>query len=76
MSKPRIEELDPNQIVRKGEGPKYFGLKSTALDDAIKAELIPAPFALTEGGRAKGWTGRQIIDHHNARIAASKTEVA
>ena len=74
MAKGNIEELDPNQIVRKGQGPKYFGLRPTALDDAIKAKLIPAPFVLIEGGHAKGWLGSQIIEWQAQRVAAAKTQ--
>jgi predicted DNA-binding transcriptional regulator AlpA len=63
-------ELHPNEIVRKSKGSKYFGLKSSQLADAIKKRKIPPPFPLTEGGRASGWTGQQIIDHQRQRIAA------
>jgi hypothetical protein len=63
-------ELHPNEIVRKSRGPKYFGLKRTQLGEAIKKKLIPPPFALTEGGRAEGWTGQQIIDHQRQLMAA------
>lgn len=69
-------ELDPNQIVRTRDGYKYFGLKSTALSDAIRDKRIPAPFTLTDGGRIKGWTGQQIIQWQAERIAASKRCVA
>ena len=58
-----IKELDPNQIVRWSEGRKYFGYKHTQLDEKIKSGEIPAPFPLSNTGRAKGWTGRQIIEH-------------
>jgi hypothetical protein len=61
-----------HQIVRKGEGgKKYFGLGPTQLEEGIKKGEIPPPFDLTDSGRAKGWTGQQIIDHHARRQAAA-----
>ena len=76
MSKTKIDELDPRQIVRKGQGPKYFGLRPTALDEAIKAKRIPAPFVLIEGGHATGWLGSQIIEWQAQRLAAGKRSEA
>jgi predicted DNA-binding transcriptional regulator AlpA len=61
-------ELDPYQIVRLREGRKYFGYGPTQIDEKIKSGEIPAPIALSDTGRAKGWTGRQIIDHHRRRL--------
>jgi hypothetical protein len=63
-------ELLPNEIVRLFDGPKYFGLKPTALNDAISKGLIPRPMALTVGGRAKGWTGAQVIAHQTRLFEA------
>jgi predicted DNA-binding transcriptional regulator AlpA len=68
----KIEELHPNQIVRMNEGPKFFGYKATQLPEKIKSGEIPAPFPLSDTGRAKGWTGRQIIEHQSRRLAAAK----
>jgi len=59
-----------------GEGPKYFGYKHSQLDEKIRAGEIPAPFPLTDSGRAKGWIGRQIIEWQNARLAARNTVAA
>jgi predicted DNA-binding transcriptional regulator AlpA len=66
-------ELRPNEIVRKKDGFKYFGLKRTALDDAIKNNLIPKPFPLTKDGRAVGWTGQQILDHQRKLLEQANT---
>jgi predicted DNA-binding transcriptional regulator AlpA len=63
-------KLDPDAIIPREEGPKYFGLKRSRLDEGIKSGVIPRPFPLTEGGRKTGWLGQQIIDHHRRRIAA------
>jgi predicted DNA-binding transcriptional regulator AlpA len=65
-----VLDLDPNEIIRRELGAKYFGLKRTQLDEQIKKGAIPKPFPLVEGGRATGWLGRQIIAHHRRRIAA------
>ena len=67
------KELEPNEIVRKRDGAKYFGLKHTQIDEAIDKGLIPAPFQLYEGGRATGWTGAMILEHQRKRIAAKNT---
>jgi predicted DNA-binding transcriptional regulator AlpA len=71
-----VLDLDPNQIIRKSEGRKYFGFKHSQLDEKIKDGSIPAPFPLSENGRAVGWLGRQIIAHHQKRLAAAKRREA
>jgi predicted DNA-binding transcriptional regulator AlpA len=63
-------DLDPNEIVRREQGRKYFGLGRTQLDEAIKKGTVPRPFPLVEGGRKTGWLGRQVIAHHRRRITA------
>ena len=63
--------LDPDEIVRWKNGPKYFGLRPSQLNENIKKGLIPPPFPLVEGGRGKGWTGRMIQDHHQSRQATA-----
>jgi predicted DNA-binding transcriptional regulator AlpA len=63
-------DLDPNEIIRRELGPKYFGLRRSQLDELIKKGAIPKPFPLVEGGRATGWLGRQIIEHHRRRLAS------
>jgi predicted DNA-binding transcriptional regulator AlpA len=60
--------LHPNQVIRKSEGRKYFGLGPSQLAEAIKRGEIPAPFSLTESGRAQGWLGQQILDHQRRRM--------
>jgi hypothetical protein len=77
MTKPRAtvagtaQDLHPRGIYRKETGPKWFGLGPTQIDEGIKTGKIPRPFALTEGGKAKGWTGQQIIDYQAERIATT-----
>ena len=68
-----LSELDANQIVRQADGWKYFGYGHSRLEELIRAGKIPKPFPLVEGGRAKGWLGRQIIEHHRQRLAEIKS---
>src|SRR5262249_40223572 len=54
-------KLDNNVVVRKSDAEKYFGLKSTAIDDAIASGFIPRPYPLGGGdSRAVVWFGHQI----------------
>jgi hypothetical protein len=64
-------DLDPNEIFRPKIAEKYFGLKHTQINEKVRAGEIEAPFLLSEGGKAVGWTGRQIINYHRKRIAAT-----
>jgi predicted DNA-binding transcriptional regulator AlpA len=65
-----LKGLEPDQLVRWIDGPKYFGLRKSQLDENIRKGLIPRPFPIVEGGRAKAWTGRQILEHQQQRQAA------
>jgi predicted DNA-binding transcriptional regulator AlpA len=66
-----VRGLEPDELVRWQDGPRYFGLAKSRLDEAIKKGLIPPPFPVVEGGRAKAWTGRQILEHQARRLAAA-----
>ena len=66
--------LDPAAFYRWSLGEKLFGLKHSQLSEAIKTGKLPRPFAVVEGGRAKGWTGSQIIEHRRARLAAAQVQ--
>jgi len=63
--------LDPGEFYRWSQGFKLFGLRHSQLSEAIKTGKLPTPFASAEGGKAKGWTGSQIIEHRRARLAAA-----
>jgi predicted DNA-binding transcriptional regulator AlpA len=41
----------------------------------IKQGRFPAPFRLTEGGRAVGWFEDEIIAHQTARATARDREL-
>lgn len=68
-----LQGLHPDQVIRFGEGARWFGYKETQLRDLIAKGAIPAPFRLSPGGRAVGWLGRQILEFHRARLAAEDT---
>jgi predicted DNA-binding transcriptional regulator AlpA len=46
----------------------YFGLSNAHLYQAIKEGAIPAPVSISDGGRARGWFGRQIIAWQQERL--------
>jgi hypothetical protein len=66
--------LDPAALYRQHEGKRLFGLKHSQLAEAIRSGKIPPPFAVLEGGRAKGWIGAQIIAHRRQRMAAAEQQ--
>ena len=74
MSK-ALGKLHPNEIIRKHMGPKYFGLGATQLEEEIRRGTIPPPKVLSSNGRAKGWTGQQILDHQ-ARLFEQEEDSA
>jgi predicted DNA-binding transcriptional regulator AlpA len=66
-----VADVELNQIIRRNEATKWFGPKSTQIDDAIAAGKIPKPFKLIDGGRASGWTGQTVIEYQIGRIIAA-----
>lgn len=66
------DKLHPNEIVRWKDAPRFFGLKKSQLDDKIKAGEIEPPMSLSASGRAKGFTGQQIIEHQQRQRELSK----
>lgn len=74
MADDKFAALHPAEIIRKHAGPRFFGLRHTALDDAIKRGEIPAPIPLTPGGRARGWLGATILEHQRRLAEAAKQQ--
>jgi hypothetical protein len=70
-------DLTDLEIVRFFDGPKVFGLKLSALRDAILKGLIPKPIPLTSEGRSLGWTRGMIRQHHAkmAKLAAERAKL-
>jgi predicted DNA-binding transcriptional regulator AlpA len=66
--------LNPHQIIRRRDAAPYFGYGHAQLDELIRTGKIPRPMPLSEGGKASGWTGQQILDHHEhlKQLAAKK----
>ena len=55
---------------------EFFGLQKSQLDEKIKAGEIDPPIPLSKTGRAKGFTGQQIIDHQQRQRELSKRKSA
>ena len=68
--------IDPNAIIRRVDGPKFFGFGLTQLDKKIASGDIPEPVVLSEGGRARGWLGSQIIEYQQKLFARAKAKAA
>ena len=57
--------LSPFEIIRLSDAPKFFGLAPTQLAEKIASgEIEPPKFVTAPGGRARGFTGAQIIAWH------------
>ena len=71
-----LSELSRDQIVRKKDGPFYFGYQPSAQETLIEAGELPLPFPLSANGRAQAWLGGQIIDHiaRMRQLAAERAE--
>jgi hypothetical protein len=73
---PKAGDIYPYQVIRKKDGPAYFGFGHAQLDEQIRVGAVPAPIPLSATGRAKGWTGQQIIDHHAALMKLAERRQA
>jgi predicted DNA-binding transcriptional regulator AlpA len=62
--------LGPNDVVRKKDGYRFFGLKSTGIDDAIAKGRIPKPVKLSP--RCVVWMGSQIIEWQRQKLETVK----
>ena len=59
-----LAELRPGSACsQEVGGPFYFGYEPAAIDLLEKQQKLPRSFALSEGGRARAWTGAQILEH-------------
>lgn len=67
--------LGPNQFVRLQDGPLYFGLRPTQLDEHVQTGAIPAPVTISDlkekgkASRARGWFGKQILEWQEKRLS-------
>jgi hypothetical protein len=81
MTRPKVNtvlvgNIEPDQIYRTTLYESLFGYGEQATNDKIKSGELPMPFPLSEGGRARAWTGRQILEHRARmqELAAEKAE--
>jgi hypothetical protein len=67
----RTVTIAPNEIIRRSDGRRWFGLRDTQIDDAIAGGKIPRPMKLIDGGRAAGWLGIHVIEFQVGRLIAA-----
>ena len=60
----------PDNIVRKMHAAPVVGLSKTRIEALVREGKFPAPFKLTDGGRASGWL-RSTLDQWIAARANS-----
>ncbi|WP_375157677.1 helix-turn-helix transcriptional regulator [Bradyrhizobium sp. RDT46] len=60
-------------IIRLHSLPELTGLKRTRIQELIASGEFPKPFALTDGGRAKGIFEDDLIEWQRRRSSESKT---
>lgn len=60
----------PRRLFRLAEVKYQVGLGRSAIYQKIKAGKFPAPYQLSENGRAVGWLSSEIEDYIESRIQA------
>ena len=63
-------------MVRKIHVSKIVGLSTTHVEKLIREGKFPAPFKLSEGGRASGWFQSTLTAWLSARALANFTPSA
>jgi hypothetical protein len=71
-----LSELRRDQVIRKKWGWFYFGYEQARIDALEKQKKLPRSFPLSEGGRARAWTGAQILDHRAEMQKRAEAELA
>jgi hypothetical protein len=61
--------IHPDWFYRVSDAWKFFGYRNSVLHIKIATGEVPAPIALSDGGRARGWFGRTIIKWQQEREA-------
>ena len=72
MQHPNEPNQIPSSIVRKMHVATIVGLSKTRIEALIRNGTFPAPFKLTDGGRASGWL-RSTLDQWIATRAKAAT---
>jgi predicted DNA-binding transcriptional regulator AlpA len=65
----------PDHFYRVSVAGKFFGYSPTVLHEKIRSGEIPSPVALSDGGRARGWFGRTILQWQHKRESTPASKV-
>jgi predicted DNA-binding transcriptional regulator AlpA len=60
------------RVIRMRRLREKYPFSESSIYDQIKKGRFPAPFTLTEGGRARGWFEDEIDEYLAARAASEK----
>ena len=69
------QKITPNEgrrVIRMRRLREKYPFSESSIYDQIKKGQFPAPFTLTEGGRARGWFEDEIDEYLAARAASEK----
>ena len=78
MKNPSEPTVNADNIVRKMHAAPVVGLSKTRIEALVREGKFPAPFKLTDGGRASGWLrstlDQWIATRANAAAAAGLSQ--
>jgi predicted DNA-binding transcriptional regulator AlpA len=60
------------RVIRMKRLREKYPYSESSIYDQIKKGLFPAPFALIQGGRARGWFEDEIDEYLAARATSEK----
>lgn len=69
-------ELPPNKLIRMCDGEEVWGLGQSAIKEKVEDGELPAPFPLSDTGRALAWYGWQVNAHRRRMMDKAKVELA
>ncbi len=70
MRNPSAPTVNHDTIVRKMHAGFIVGLSKTRIEALVREGKFPAPFKLTDGGRASGWLRSTLDQWITARANA------
>jgi hypothetical protein len=73
---PEQQQIHPHYSYRVGSDVSIsvIGLGPSQQRKAIELGELPQPVKLTASGRSRAWTGQQLIDIQNRRLAEAEAE--
>jgi predicted DNA-binding transcriptional regulator AlpA len=71
MKNPSEPTVNADNIVRKMHAAPVVGLSKTRIEALVREGKFPAPFKLTDGGRASGWLRSTLDQWITARANAA-----